>query len=165
MNRLLRTQEVELQRRDEQLAALQAESALVREQGEMRRFLADYGLQWVGGSKPSSRAVERGAAAEADAAPAPPTRRRQRARKRPAAGGGACRTWRRCAARSTSSTASRASGGIVRRRDGSHGFEEQALSLTFWRDGLQVDRAAARVRRRVSDRLPPRPPRRLLRTS
>ena len=58
MNRLLRTQEAELQRRDEQLAALQAENArLVREQGEMRRFLADYGLQWVGGSKPSSALI------------------------------------------------------------------------------------------------------------
>ena len=36
------------------------------------------------------------------------------------------------------------SGGIVRRRDGSHGFEEQALSLTFWRDGLQVDNGPLR---------------------
>ena len=149
MNRLLRTQEAELQRRDEQLAALQAENArLVREQAEMRRFLADYGLQWVGGSKPSSAGPSSAAPPPKPTpapAPPPPAAPPARAHRAPAAGGGALPDMEavRRAIDELNGIAS-GSGGIVRRRDGSHGFEEQALSLTFWRDGLQVNNGPLR---------------------
>lgn len=51
LERLLKTQEAELQRRDDELAQQQEElRALRQENREMHKFLADYGLQWVGGS-------------------------------------------------------------------------------------------------------------------
>ena len=35
-------------------------------------------------------------------------------------------------------------GEIVRKRDGSHGFVTPSLSLTFWKDGLQLDESSLR---------------------
>ena len=55
LERLLRTQESDLRKRDSEIQRLQRENrSLQQENREMHRFLADYGLQWVGGSERST---------------------------------------------------------------------------------------------------------------
>ena len=57
LERLLRTQEAELNRKDKEIRKLQEANRVVkRENREMHHFLADYGLQWVGPSQPASAA-------------------------------------------------------------------------------------------------------------
>lgn len=57
LERLLRTQEAELKRKDATIRQLQEEAqASARENQDMHRFLADYGLKWVGGRGSTPRA-------------------------------------------------------------------------------------------------------------
>ena len=70
LERLLRTQEAELQSRDSEIQRQQDElRALRQENREMHKFLADYGLQWVGGR---SQGASASASAASSAAPTPP---------------------------------------------------------------------------------------------
>ena len=82
LERLLRTQEGELRKRDGEILRQQDElRALRQENRDMHKFLADYGLQWVGpgsrGSGATSIAASKGAtppgsARTADVRPPPP---------------------------------------------------------------------------------------------
>lgn len=72
LERLLRAQEAELRKREGEVDRLQDENrTLKRENREMHRFLADYGLAWVGSS--SSGSTPRGSVSAASSVtPSPP---------------------------------------------------------------------------------------------
>ena len=168
MNRLLRSG-AELQRRDEQLAALQAAQRSPSSCCGRRRCAASSPTTacsgWAG-SKPSSAGPSSAAPAPPPKptpappppAPPPPRARRSRRRRRRAALGGAPRDRRQLP------TASRSwSGGIVRRAPASrHGFEERRCRSRFGRRPAGRRRPAARDGGAAATSLPPRPPRRLL---
>lgn len=73
LERLLRTQEAELRKRENEVERLQDENrSLKQENREMHRFLADYGLHWVGGSATSTPRGSVSAASSVTPSP-PPT--------------------------------------------------------------------------------------------
>jgi hypothetical protein len=73
LERLLRTQESELRKRENDIQRLQDENhSLKRENRDMHRFLADYGLHWVGSSS-SSTTPRGGSAASSKVASPPPS--------------------------------------------------------------------------------------------
>ena len=74
LERLLKTQEAELRKRDREIQRQHDElRALRQENRDMHRFLADYGLQWVGGGATSEGGSSAGSAASSSAASVRPT--------------------------------------------------------------------------------------------
>ena len=179
LERLLRTQEAALSKKDHELRRLQEDNLrFERENREMHRFLADYNLQWVGPSSSASNRADPSSAASSKlpsgrATPMPPA---QPSRSPPpnVAASAASASSASAPASVKSSTASTTRPGpaiettpaappdmervrravaelnaiaetcsneVVKRRDGSHGFDiaPPTLTLTFWKDGLQLD--------------------------
>ena len=170
LERLLRTQEAELRKRDADITRQQEElRALRKENREMHKFLADYGLQWVGPSRGNSNAGSVGGSAYPtppgsarsgellpgggkpatgkQSPPPPPTAGSSSSSSKPAGGSGAKAKPAAQAPdmeavrRAVSELNALANGEeqIVRKKDGSHGFVTPSLTLTFWKEGLQLD--------------------------
>ncbi|KAL1504180.1 hypothetical protein AB1Y20_010589 [Prymnesium parvum] len=130
--RLLRTQETELCAKEREIQRLlDANKQLQRENRELHRFLADYGMQWVGPDAEARRAAPpaRGGRGEGADSGAPPDMEAVRR--------SVCEL---------NAMAETGGADIVRRRDGSHGLglTPPTLTLTFWRGGLQLNDGAVR---------------------
>lgn len=160
LERLLRTQEVELRRQEREISKLQAEKLqLQRDNRELHHFLADYGMRWVGdgagdsaaaqapgGSGTEGVATEGAAAAKEHTAQAVSSPAANEAAGSPLkeAGGSPLPGPPDMAAvrRAVEELNAMADGPaeVVRRADGAHALKkgEPTLCLTFWRNGLQV---------------------------
>lgn len=137
-------------KKDREIRRLQeANELLKRENQDMHHFLADYGLQWVGPA-PSSSMGPSNHSINSSARATPPPQTPPPAAVDVGVDSGAppdMEAVRRSVAE-LNAIASEAtgSGEVVKRRDGSHGFElsPPTLTMTFWRGGLQLDDGAVR---------------------
>ncbi len=171
MERLLRNQEAVLRKRDEELVARDDEIARLRRTNrQMQRFLADYGLEWVGDKDGSSgepsRAGSRGGSgksgggggrraggADEGGRSTTPAKSGKSGGKSPGSGPPTPRCAapdmervRAAVAELNELASSSGASEVARRADGSHGFAgAAALHLTFWRDGLQVGELPVRA--------------------
>ena len=147
MERLLRTQERQLRERDSEVARLR------RENRQMHRFLADYGMEWVGdeedgeagggaaaGGKAAAGSTSTTSTAVATATKASPKLAPAAVSAEPAAAPDMERVRKAVAELNDLASTSTGGGEVVKRPDGSHAFSgaHAALTLTFWRDGMQA---------------------------